>query len=86
MKVSYDLTDTQCGLKIYKKAIAHKLYRNCSTKGFMFDIEVIYRAEKAGYTIREFPVSWMSDPDSRLLISNALFSMMSELWRIKRIL
>jgi len=84
MKVSYYLTDTQCGLKIYKKAVAHVLYKQCITKGFMFDIEVILRAEKVGYTIREFPVSWTSDPDSRLLVSNVFFSMMPELWRIKR--
>ena len=83
VKIPYDLTDTQCGLKVYKKDIGQELYRQCITKGFMFDIEIILRAKKAGYTIHEFPITWTADPDSRLSITGIFFSMISELKRIK---
>jgi len=78
------LTDTQCGLKIYKKDTAQRLYRSCISRGFMFDIEIILRAQQQGTTISEFPVSWSSDPDSRLSLFRSLPGIVSELKRIKR--
>lgn len=60
------LTDTQCGFKVYSGEIARRLYAECVTDGFMFDIEVILRARRAGYRIREFPIEWTCDPDTRL--------------------
>lgn len=80
------LTDTQCGLKIYRKEIAHELYRECITQGFIFDIEIILRAYKKGYRIQEFPIEWTSDPDSRLALFTTLFSIFPEIQKIKKIL
>jgi dolichyl-phosphate beta-glucosyltransferase len=84
--IPFDLTDTQCGLKIYEKEVAQELYRPCITRGFMFDIEIILRANKAGYTIKEFPITWAADLDSRLLVSRTFFNMISELRKIKQAL
>jgi len=81
----FHLTDTQCGLKIYKKEIAHSLYHECKTYGSLFDIEIILRAYKNGYRIQEFPIEWTSDPDSRLSIFTTLFSIFPELREIKKI-
>jgi dolichyl-phosphate beta-glucosyltransferase len=83
IRIPIALTDTQCGLKIYRKDVAHELYGDCMTEGFMFDIEIILLAAKAGYKIEEFPISWTADPDSRLSLINTLFSMVPELRRIK---
>ena len=83
LDVPSHLTDTQCGLKLYRGDVAHKLYKACATEGFMFDVEVIYRAQQAGYQILEFPIHWYSDPDSRLSLSKAVFSVIKELRRIK---
>jgi dolichyl-phosphate beta-glucosyltransferase len=81
-----DLTDTQCGLKIYRKESAHDLYGACITDGFLFDVEIILRAREKGYRIREFPIEWTSDPDSRLSVSRTLLSMFSELRSIRKAL
>ncbi|MFO7670507.1 MAG: glycosyltransferase [Bacteroidales bacterium] len=81
-----DLKDTQCGLKIYRKHVAHELYAECLTDGFMFDIEIILRARKHAYSIREFPIDWTSDPDSRLSVRRSLFKMFTELLGIRRTL
>jgi len=83
-KIPNNLTDTQCGLKIYKREVAHELYRQCITEGFMFDVEIILRAAKAGYKIEEFPISWTADLDSRLSVTTTFFQMLSELARIKK--
>src|SRR4030042_186641 len=81
-----DLTDTQCGLKIYSGTVAHELYAECITKGFMFDIEIILRARGKGYRIMEFPIEWTSDPDSRLSVSKTFKKIFRELRIIRKAL
>ncbi|MBN1456298.1 MAG: glycosyltransferase, partial [Sedimentisphaerales bacterium] len=66
MKACGDFTDTQCGFKVYRGEIARQLYNMSVTDGFMFDIEIILRAQKKGFRIGEFPIEWTCDPDSRL--------------------
>lgn len=79
-----DLTDTQCGFKVYRGEIARKLYSLCVSDGFMFDVEIILRAKKVGYRIREFPVEWVCDLDSRLSVVRAPWPVLRELITIKR--
>jgi len=84
MDIPSFLTDTQCGLKIYRKDVAHHLYSECTSQGFLFDIEVILRAQKYHYIIKEFPIQWSSDPDSRLAIFQSFPEILKELIWIKR--
>lgn len=78
------LSDTQCGFKMYKGEIARRLYRDAFTKGFLFDIEIILRAKQLGYSIAEFPVTWRSDPDSRVLPRRLAKSVIPELLSIRQ--
>ena len=86
MKMPPQITDSQCGFKIYNGDIARKLYSKCITDGFMFDIEIILRAKKQNYRIMEFPIQWTCDRDSRLSLSRSLFSVLRELLAIKHAL
>jgi dolichyl-phosphate beta-glucosyltransferase len=85
-RIPKGLSDTQCGLKIYPKAIAHELYTASITDGFLFDVEIILRAGEKGYKILEFPIEWTSDPDSRLSVRGTFLSMFSELRMIRKAL
>ena len=85
-RIPKNLTDTQCGLKIYRKETAHELYAACITDGFLFDVEIILRAREKGYRILEFPIEWTSDPDSRLSVSRTFLSIFSELRTIRKAL
>ncbi len=86
LQVPPELTDTQCGFKIYKGGVARELYGKCVTDGFMFDIEIILRAVKKGYRIKEFPVAWACDPDSRLSVARTPWPVLAELRALKRAL
>jgi len=86
MKIPAELTDTQCGLKMYKGDIGRSLYSQCITDGFMLDMEVILRAELAGNRIKEFAIDWTADADSRLSLSRVPANMIAELLRIKKVL
>jgi dolichyl-phosphate beta-glucosyltransferase len=80
----YRLTDTQCGFKMYRGDVARTLYGACETEGFLFDLEIIIRAGKAGLRIAEFPVTWSCDPDTRLRTGRTIVRTIEELKGIKR--
>lgn len=52
------IKDTQCGFKLFKGHIARELFSLSRIKGFGFDFEVIFLAQKNGYKIKEMPVNW----------------------------
>ena len=79
-----NLTDTQCGFKVYRGHIARELYAQSTIDGFTFDIEVILLALSSGHTIREFPVDWTCDPDSRLKPTHEAIRVFTDLMRLKR--
>lgn len=80
------LTDTQCGFKLYRGEVARELFARCTTDGFLFDVEVILRAVRAGLRIQEFPIHWRSDPDTRLRPLRAAPRMLRELIALRRAL
>jgi hypothetical protein len=84
LKLPPVFTDTQCGFKIYRGDIARRLYGECITDGFMFDVEVILRALRAGCRIKEFPIHWTCDRDSRLSPTRSISRIFRELSAIRR--
>jgi dolichyl-phosphate beta-glucosyltransferase len=86
MRIPAEFTDTQCGFKMYKGDVARHLYGEAITDGFTFDIEIIMRAQKEGYRIREFPIDWTCDRDSRLSPTRSSWRVLTELLRIRRVL
>jgi dolichyl-phosphate beta-glucosyltransferase len=78
------LTDPQCGFKLYRGEVARELYGRCVCDGYVFDLEVILRARRAGYRIEEFPVEWRTDPDSRLHPARALPGLIGEYVKLLR--
>lgn len=79
-----NLTDTQCGFKVYNGDIARELYAESKIDRFMFDIEIILLALAKGYAMREFAVDWTCDPDSRLKPSREAFGVFRDLIKLKR--
>ena len=86
LNIPPELSDTQCGFKLYRGDIARKLYADCVTEGFMFDIEIILRAGSAGYRIKEFPIRWAWDHDSRLSMIRHGKEILTELAIIRKTL
>ena len=84
LKIPKEMTDTQCGFKIYKGDIARKLFKELTITGFLFEIEFILLAINEGYKICEFPVTWKCDRDSRLSVSGSSMKIISEFIALKR--
>ena len=86
MKIPSEFTDTQCGFKINKGDVGRRLYGECVSDGFMCDVEIIMRAREKGWRIREFPIDWSCDRDSRLSPTRSMWRVLFELITIKRIM
>jgi dolichyl-phosphate beta-glucosyltransferase len=80
------ISDSQCGLKVYRGEVAKALYSELITDGFLFDVEIILRGIKMGYTVTEFPIHWTPDADSRLNPWKMAFKIGPELQNIKRVM
>lgn len=77
--------DTQCGFKAFKGAVARELFARQKIDGFLFDVEILYRAKKTGYRIKEVPVTWSHGEGSKVSILRDFWRVLTELLRIKLI-
>lgn len=76
--------DTQCGFKLFRREVARAVFQRARTDGFAFDVEAILLALQLGYVVREMPVRWINDPDSRVTLLRHPAQMLGDLWRIRR--
>ena len=51
--------------------------------GWFFDTEMLLVAEKNGYRIKEIPVKWSDDPDSRVRIVSTAYEDVKGLLRLR---
>jgi dolichyl-phosphate beta-glucosyltransferase len=62
----WQIHDTQCGFKFFQGAVARDLFSRQRVDGYMFDVEILCLAKRSGYRIKEVPIRWRDDGDSRL--------------------
>jgi dolichyl-phosphate beta-glucosyltransferase len=77
------LNDTQCGFKCFRAAAAEKLFRQQKLMGWSFDIELLYLARKKRMNIKEIPVQWYFDPDSKVRAVRDALRMIEDIFRIR---
>lgn len=78
------MQDTQCGFKMFGRAAAEDLFSVQQMVGIGFDVELLFIARKRGYRIREVPITWYFDADSRMrLIYDSLYILL-EIQQIHR--
>jgi len=77
--------DTQCGFKMLTAKAAQTLADQLTIDRFGFDFELIALAEKAGYDIKQLPVTWVNDAESSVSLSgpNGLIQVLLDLFKIR---
>jgi len=50
--------DTQCGAKVFRRGAIADVLGELRTKGFEFDVELLWRLKRKGYEVVEFPIEW----------------------------
>jgi hypothetical protein len=74
--------DTQCGAKVFKKSAVDAVLPLLVSRGFEFDVELIWRLVKAGYRIEEVPIQWQNMGDSRVR-KRDMIKMLAGLLRVR---
>ncbi|MCP1662172.1 MAG: glycosyltransferase family 2 protein [Methanocalculus sp. MSAO_Arc1] len=64
--------DTQCGAKAFRREVIEDVLDTIRATGFEFDVELIWKAEKAGFTILEQPIVWSDKGGSTVRIPDTL--------------
>jgi len=78
----WEIEDTQCGFKCFKKEAAKKIFPKCKIDRFAFDPEILMIAKKFRYKIKEIPVYWRNDPESKVK-PKSIIKMAIDLFKIK---
>ncbi|HSK18824.1 MAG TPA: dolichyl-phosphate beta-glucosyltransferase [Longimicrobiales bacterium] len=61
-------SDAQCGFKAVSRRIVERVVPEVKDTCWFFDTELLVLAEKWGYRIKDVPVIWIEDDDSRVKI------------------
>jgi len=78
----WEIQDTQCGFKCFKAEVVEKIFSKCKINRFAFDPEILILAKRAGYKIKEIPVYWRNDPESKVKFKS-IFNMAKDLFKIR---
>ena len=68
----WEIEDTQCGFKGFSKKAAENIFPRCKIERFAFDPEILIIGKKLGYRIKEIPVYWKNDPESKVNFKNII--------------
>ena len=63
---TWGIKDTQCGFKCFSQRAVKDIFPKCRIDRFAFDPEMLIIARKLGYKIKEVPVTWRNDLDSKV--------------------
>ena len=76
-------SDAQCGFKAVSRQAAQALVPLIKNEEWFFDTELLILAEKAGYRIKDIPVRWVEDPDTRVKIASTMLEDIRGLLRLR---
>jgi glycosyltransferase involved in cell wall biosynthesis len=77
-------SDAQCGFKALSHAAAQELMPLVQDNNWFFDTELLVLAEKSGYRIKDVPVTWVEDKDSRVNVPATVLEDLAGLLRMRR--
>ncbi len=76
-------SDAQCGFKALSRTAAQALLPRVENPTWFFDTELLVLAEKKGYRIKDLPVRWVEDPDTRVRLASTISEDLRGLWRLR---
>jgi glycosyltransferase AglD len=77
-----ELYDHQCGFKAFKKETFIKLRPMIKDTHWFWDTEILVRAQRGGYKVKEFPVHWKHGGMTKVDMVRDVFGMGSQILRL----
>jgi glycosyltransferase involved in cell wall biosynthesis len=79
-------SDAQCGFKAVSRRAVEAIVPKIEDQSWFFDTELLVLAEKQGYRIKDIPVVWVEDDDSRVKIFKTGWEDVKGIIRLRRYL
>jgi glycosyltransferase involved in cell wall biosynthesis len=79
-------SDAQCGFKVVTREIIEKVIPQVEDKSWFFDTELLVLAEKQGYRIKDIPVVWDEDRDTRVKFLKTVWEDILGILRLRKLL
>src|SRR6185436_14918370 len=76
--------DTQCGFKAFRMKVCRPIVEAATVDRFGFDVELLYVAYRAGLRLKEIPVRWNHDADSKLSVVSDSLKAINEVVSIRQ--
>lgn len=76
------LHDTQCGFKCFRAESVPLLFEKQTLPGWSFDIEILYLARRNKLRIREIPIHWYFDEDTKVNALPDAIGMLADIFKI----
>lgn len=78
-----EVTDFTCGFKCFSREAAEQIFPLARINRWAFDTELLYIARLRGLPIRQMPVKWSHDGDSKVRVLKDALVSLKELAQIK---
>jgi dolichyl-phosphate beta-glucosyltransferase len=76
------IADTQCGFKLFRSEVAHRIFSLQKLDRFAFDVEVLRLARVLDYRVAEVPINWADVAGSKV---NLVRDSLRMLWDVLRV-
>lgn len=77
-----NISDTQCGAKVFRTSIAAVVFADATVDGFAFDVEILRRLMDLGIEVVEHPVRWSYVSGSKIQLATPL-RMLADIGRLR---
>lgn len=78
------VSDSQSGIKAFRRECAHAVFSLCRTDRYAFDFEVIMIGSRLGFSVREYPVRILHNEKGKIRFFRDSTRMLRDLFRIRR--
>lgn len=79
-----NIQDTQCGFKCFRAQAVRPLFESQTLMGWSFDVEILFLAHRRGLRVREIPIHWYYNGESKVSILRDSLRMFLDLLLIRR--
>ncbi len=76
-------SDAQCGFKAMSRKAVQEIIPVTEDLAWFLDSEILIIGEKRGYRIKDIPVHWVDDPDTRVKIAKTAWGDIKGLLRLR---
>ena len=81
--VSREVTDTQCGLKIFSRRAAIEIFSRTTIDGFAFDAEVVFLTCRLSLPFRRIPVTLINEYASTISLTRHALPMVMDVVKLR---